>query len=647
MGCNDTDAAKTSPLMQTGTYRCYLTRAFPSGYSIFHEMTATSSICLAVLLVTGWIQFGGSLSSRVVVVGSGVGGLAVAARIASSTDSQVTILEKNSYVGGRCGSFDVKTSKGTFRHERGPSLLLLKQVYQDLFQDCSGKCSEEYGLEIKQCIPAYQVVFQDGDTIELGFPTCFGNCKEAEQASRDKMDSYEVNGALKWDEYMQSTAAFLDCGLPNFIEERLDLLSFPAFLREALRDGAKAWPLKPHSDVLDATFDSQKMRALASFQNLYVGLEPFRNDDFFAGGVFRKTAPAVFGLLSAIECHPSNKNAGGTCCTLLFYFLSMKRGAWPYNVPSLVFAPIGGFRAVQTAFQRLAEEHGVHVRVGATVTKINSTGVHIQDETENDLFLPADLVICNADLPYATRTILSKDNSVSSGYDWDDSFDYSSGVIAFHWSFDMVLDELNTHNVFMVASSRSEAKASWRVLRPISSNTANNPDDMEPFNFYVHRASKTDSTAAPSGCDALLVLVPCKTLIRNEEYAHLPRDEAIDLYKQQFDESVVSKAREAVYKRLAVIDSLKDLRKHVIDEVVDTPGTYADYYNVGAGTPFAMSHGFRQLSLTRPGAEFSGISNVLFVGAGSRPGNGVPLVLIGAKKVAEKALRKLQALANR
>lgn len=253
--------------------------------------------------------------SRVVVVGGGVGGLAVAARISSSsiTNSQVMIVEKNSHVGGRCGSFHVETRRGIFRHERGPSLLLLQQYYQDLFQECSGKSAKEYGLEMKQCIPAYQVVFEDGDTIELGFPVADTECQEAEQVSRAKMDSYEQNGAKKWDEYMQSNAAFLDCGLPNFIEERLDLPSFPAFLVEALRNGAKAWPLKPHSDVLDATFDSQKMRAMASFQNLYVGLEPFRNEKYLAGGVLRKTAPAVFGLLAAIELHPSNKNAGGTC----------------------------------------------------------------------------------------------------------------------------------------------------------------------------------------------------------------------------------------------------------------------------------------------------------------------------------------------
>jgi hypothetical protein len=55
-----------------------------------------------------------------------------------------------------------------------------------------------------------------------------------------------------------------------------------------------------------------------------------------------------------------------------------------------------------------------------------------------------------------------------------------------------------------------------------------------------------------------------------------------------------------------------------------------------------QSHGFAQLSITRPGARSSGIPNVLFCGASSRPGNGVPLVLIGAKQVAQKATRILQ-----
>lgn len=538
--------------------------------------------------------------------------MASAARIASSArDEQIEVLlfEKNGQLGGRCGSFYVSTTRGDFRHERGPSLLLLKDVYLDLFRDCSNnqKNASQYGLEMAQCSPAYQVVFEDGDRIELGFPSESQQHQDDEYRSRLKMNGYEPNGATKWDDYMRTMAAYLDCGLPNFIEERLNLMPFPAFVVEALRDGARAWPLKPHSDVLDAMFESTKMKAMASFQNLYVGLEPYRNDNQLGGGILRKTAPAVFGLLAAIELHPTK---------------------------GVVHAPIGGFEAVTNALERLVLDLGVEIRCDTTVTKVNDQGVFaIHDESH--AFIPADLVIINADLPFATETLL-KDTNLER-YDWNDNFDYSSGVIAFHWSVDKELSDLNTHNVFMTAESTERAKNSWRVLRNEQSNLA----ELEPCNFYVHRASKTDPTAAPSGCDAILVLVPCSTLTRNHEWAKLPRAEALELYKQQFDEDFISQTRKAVLRRLSAIPSLKGLENHLLDEVVDTPATYADQYNVAAGTPFALSHGLSQLSLTRPGSSSKDYPNVLFVGASSRPGNGVPLVLIGAKIVAEKALSKL------
>ena len=272
---------------------------------------------------------------RVIVIGAGVGGLATAARIRSSmsassldenaSEVEVFVLEKNGrdQLGGRCGSFDVTINDiGTFRHERGPSLLLLKEEYERLFEDCSvgdndarsadgyNSAAEKFGLVMKQCIPAYQVVFDDGDAVQLGFPSSEYS-SGAMQASVDKLNSFETNGASKWNEYLNTCAAFLDCGLPNFIEEKLDLTSFPNFLWEALRDGGKRWPLQPHSSMLESLFSSPKLCALASFQDLYVGLEPWANSNQIGGGILRKTAPAVFGLLAALELHPNNKRAGG------------------------------------------------------------------------------------------------------------------------------------------------------------------------------------------------------------------------------------------------------------------------------------------------------------------------------------------------
>ena len=487
---------------------------------------------------------------HVVVVGGGVGGLAIASRIATAKQIsgkdhvpiRVTLLEKNSETGGRCGSFDVtipdptlptvenEKSKLVFRHERGPSLLLLPQMYQQLFTDVTvgQQVAQDFGLYIKQCVPAYTVVFDDGDRINLGFPkessdspnnnVPSGSIHPEYTESRNMMNQFETNGAQKWDDYMRLCRAYLECGLPNFIEERLDLNSFPNFVVEGgvLRNFGQSFPLKSHRDVLDTYFTSEKMCALASFQDLYVGLQPFRSNTI-GGGVGQSTAPAVFGLLSAIELHP---DVGG------------------------VYAPIGGFRAVQESLHRLAISYSnVTIQKNSTVVRVTNDGVYYYNTTQGQdtdppavlQFLKADVIVINADLPYAEQSLFSKqqdekstefhmhqqegstplsterrmdeprvslpenDELLKMTYDWDECYQFSSGVIAFHWSINKSLDELNTHNVFLSASNRTDAYQSWNYVRNVSLSTSSMMTNInEPFNFYVHRASKTDSTAAPS-----------------------------------------------------------------------------------------------------------------------------------------------------
>lgn len=317
----------------------------------------------------------------------------------------------------------------------------------------------------------------------------------------------------------------------------------------------------------------------------------------------------------------------------------------------LVFAPIGGFRQVAESMQNLCIDSGVKFHYETAVTCVAKDGVHYvskNNETASNSFLPADLIICNADLPFATETIAKpstrKENEgiyYEERYDWNDDLDYSSGVIAFHWSVSRTCHSLNTHNVFLCAKNGDEAKRSWTILRD---NTQHSMKPSDPFNFYVHRACKTDDSAAPPGCDSLMVLVPCPSLVRKGDLASLSREDALSGYSQQFNKEFVDLVRDAVLFRLAVLDGLEDLTSSILDEVVETPATYANYYNVGAGVPFALSHGLGQLSITRPGAELSDRDNLLFVGASSRPGNGVPLVLIGAKAVAKKAIEKLERM---
>jgi phytoene dehydrogenase-like protein len=290
---------------------------------------------------------------------------------------------------------------------------------------------------------------------------------------------------------------------------------------------------------------------------------------------------------------------------------------------------MGGFQAVTNALERLVTDLDVDIRCDTTVTGVTNDGVWLQSSTNHgddtvvdNEFISADLIIVNADLPYAKKSLLidnnntddSNDSSANKNknirnenkdiqqlplplqtdkFDWDDSFSFSSGVVSFYWSLDKSLDELNTHNVFLSTGTRSQAEASWQVLRDeqsqqdVPENSTEDEDDA-PFNFYVHRPSKIDPSVAPPGCDTLMVLVPCKTLLRDEECGNLPRKEAMDRYQQQFPPEVVSQIRQAVLKRFTAVESLKNLEDQIIHEEYKTPATWADQYNVAAGTPFGL-----------------------------------------------------------
>ena len=66
--------------------------------------------------------------SRVVVIGAGMGGLAVAARLAAQ-GHEVTVCEQAATVGGKLGRYE----RDGFVFDTGPSLLTLPAVYRDLF----------------------------------------------------------------------------------------------------------------------------------------------------------------------------------------------------------------------------------------------------------------------------------------------------------------------------------------------------------------------------------------------------------------------------------------------------------------------------------------------------------------------------------
>ena len=66
-----------------------------------------------------------------------------------------------------------------------------------------------------------------------------------------------------------------------------------------------------------------------------------------------------------------------------------------------------------------------------------------------------------------------------------------------------------------------------------------------------------------------------------------------------------------------------------------TPADWAEA-GMAAGTPFAAAHTLTQTGPFRPRTLHPSLPNVVFVGSGTQPGVGVPMVLISGKLAAQR-----------
>jgi phytoene dehydrogenase-like protein len=194
----------------------------------------------------------------------------------------------------------------------------------------------------------------------------------------------------------------------------------------------------------------------------------------------------------------------------------------------------------------------------------------------------------------------------------------SAGVIAFNWAVPAAsLGPLVHHNVFL----SGDFATSWRRARS-PSELLTNP------NFYVHVPSMTDASAAPAGCHSVMVLLPV---------ANIQERSGDDDYSD-----LVAAGRAAVLRTLCAAGA-PDLARPgaILHETVIAPPEWRERYGLTAGAAFGLSHGLDQLSLLRPGPEDGKLPGLYFVGASARPGNGVPLVMMGADMAVGRVMRGL------
>lgn len=519
-----------------------------------------------------------------VTIGGGVGGLVASTILAREEGFRVVLVEKHDRCGGRMDSEDYCLSSAAgrepnlYRWDRGPSLLLLPDVYIKTFELLGEDINDH--IKLLPVAPLYKCYFEeDGSVAEISLDEL------KMEAAAVRVDG--ENGYRSFRSYMQTATDFLSFGLPTVIEEQLQLQYLKLFILACLR----AFPLFSHDWMLGTFFKTQKMKAMMSFQDLYIGLSPYE-------------APAVFALLQALE---------------------LERG---------IYYPQGGFAEVARSLERIALKNGVDIQTKCNVLSMSSTGDVVNSVTvatgsgdshqqQEERTINGDIFITNIDAPQFEQSFVKGDRvdtRTATGRP-------SCGVVSINLALDKELASLAHHTLFL----SKEYKDSWKAVE--------DPDgacfDPQCFNFYVHAPSRTDQSACPVGHDAITVLVPVPPLptmtttkVETKYDLAALRKAVLDKLQEMEDEAATRTGKSAV----TIVDS-------IVAESVREPADWKSEFNLFRGSAFGLAHSLDQLSVLRARLRHPNLKNLYRVGASTRPGNGVPLVMIGARLTSEAILR--------
>jgi phytoene desaturase len=321
-----------------------------------------------------------------VIIGAGIGGITTSIYLAKNGYS-VSVFEKNSAPGGRCGQL----IREGHRFDLGATMLMMPAIYREIFESLGIPLFEN--TDIKPLDNLYKIYFDNNDVI------AFSSDKEK---MKNQLEKIEPGSYAKSQKYVEDGYEIFQIGMNKLIGRNFDnIFQFANFRNIAMLIKLKTYI--SNWKYVKKFFNDTHLRMAYTFQNIYVGQSPF-------------DSPALFSMVPAAE---------------------LTEGS---------FFPKGGMYTIVEKLLAEAKSSGVSFSYNKPVRKINVFGKKAESIVlEDGSVLPADIVIANADLPYVYRSLLP-DRRISRRLD---SMKYSCSAICFHWGLDKVYPQLGHHSVFL------------------------------------------------------------------------------------------------------------------------------------------------------------------------------------------------------
>jgi phytoene desaturase len=368
-----------------------------------------------------------------VIIGAGIGGIATSAYLARN-GYNVSVFEKNSAPGGRCGQL----IRDGHRFDLGATMLIMPSIYREIFKSLDIPLFENN--DITPLEDLYRIYFDNNDVITFS---------PDENKMKEQLEKIEPGSFKKSQKYVSDGYEIFNIGIHKLIGKNFyNIFQFANFRNLGMLVKLKAYI--SNYRYAAKFFSNTHLRMAYTFQNIYVGQSPFNS-------------PALFSMVPAAE---------------------LVEGS---------FFPKGGMFSVVQKLMAAAEESGVQFHFRKPVERVRVNGkraesVILEDGTE----VLADVIVANADLPYVYRNLLP-DRKISKKLD---RMKYSCSAICFHWGLDKVYPQLGHHSVFLSEGFRKgldkifleksvSDHPSFYIHAPARTDPSAAPENQDTLSFIV------------------------------------------------------------------------------------------------------------------------------------------------------------------
>ncbi|MFT8244807.1 phytoene desaturase family protein [Roseomonas sp. BN140053] len=408
--------------------------------------------------------------ARVVVIGSGLGGLAAAA-VAQARGHQVTLLDKNPWLGGKAAVLHLDgpatpggSNGGSFRFDMGPTILTVPRVLRRIFAE-AGR-DQEQDLPLIRLDPQWRCFFDDGTQIDL---------QEGVKPMAEAMDRFAPGkGVGAGYEKFQKVAEHLHGVSEKFffwkpVEDLFDTVNWrdnlqPGTMKDvlSLRMGQNV------AKVIRGHVPDERLAQMLDHFCQYVGSNPY-------------LAPAVLCSIGDMQA---------------------AEGVW---------YPKGGTRAVAEGLAKLAGDLGAELRPNTEVTGFDIAdgpdGKRVKAVLVGSERIACDAVISNMDAIRTYKELVG--GPVGRKYEKKGFEPACSGVVLY-LGLNKRYEHLAHHDFVFSRDAEEEFDAIYKKGVPAPDPTA-----------YLAAPSGTDPTVAPEGGEALYVLVHTPYLRPGQDWSRM------------------------------------------------------------------------------------------------------------------------------